>query len=780
MSTDNVDDTLAPENASQAWDLLSEQVEALVQAWEEVEKSGSQQLPDLGQFLPPGPHALRRLALIELIKVDLEYRWKSQQWHQTLERYLEQFPDLAQAGHVPSDLIYEEYHIRRQAGDDVQPAHYMSRFPDQARELEQLLGMEAPHVTTVLVSGQASEGFEVGQNVDDFDLLVRLGKGAFGTVFLARQISMQRLVALKVTADRGTEPQTLAQLDHPHIVRVFDVRTLAARRIRLLYMQYLPGGTLQQVVEQVRKTPADLRTGKLLLDVVDRELSDRGESPPSESRQRQQMAEASWPEVVCWLGSRLAAALEYAHRHGVLHRDVKPANVLLAADGTPKLADFNISFSSKVEGATAAAYFGGSLAYMSPEQLEACNPAHPRQAEELDGRSDAYSLAIMLWELLTGARPFPDEQMASGWQKTLEAMIDRRRAGLGPSARAFVPRNCPEGLVQVLTRALSADTSQRFATAGALARQLDLCMKPQVQRLLRPRGKGWLTRSRLHPLVAMIVMGVGPNAVCSGLNIWHNLSVIIDKMLATNVPEAVPIFQRQLLLVNFTLYPLGVALILWVSWRVLVAVKLRQKGGQPPSEQLQAARRRALVLGDAVSFICATLWVLTGIIFPVWMHLELNFTLGATALEQRTFDLVAFYRRWFVVQSIASIIAGTLCFYLITFLATRSFYPVLLEPDADDPSALKQFASLRWRVQRLFWLLFVASIAALAAAVITEMSRTVYFGLLGVAAIGVPLCASLADRILRDIDALAIAVSPGAHRLGDTVDSSESFWTASR
>ena len=114
---------------------------------------------------------------------------------------------------------------------------------------------------------------------------------------------------------------------------------------------------------------------------------------------------------MCWIGARLAAALDYAHNRGVLHRDIKPANVLLAADGSPKLVDFNVSFSSKLEGATPAAYFGGSLAYMSPEQIEAYNPDHDRKPDELDGRSDIFSLGVVLWELLTGARPFGDDRL---------------------------------------------------------------------------------------------------------------------------------------------------------------------------------------------------------------------------------------------------------------------------------------------------------------------------------------------------------------------------------
>ncbi len=215
-----------------------------------------------------------------------------------------------------------------------------------------------------------------GETLDDFDLLVELGSGAFAKVFLARQRSMQRLVALKVATDTSDEPQTLAQLDHDHIVRVYDQRSLPDRKLRLLYMQYIAGGTLQAVIQRVRQTPPAERNGKLILDVIDESLERRGESRPSESSMRAWLAKATWPEAVCWLGAKIARALDYAHRLGVLHRDVKPANILITPEGSPKLADFNISFSAKVAGATPAAYFGGSLAYMSPEQLEACHPGH--------------------------------------------------------------------------------------------------------------------------------------------------------------------------------------------------------------------------------------------------------------------------------------------------------------------------------------------------------------------------------------------------------------------
>ena len=103
-------------------------------------------------------------------------------------------------------------------------------------QLERMLGMQSVANTSTLHSRQRSSQMDVGETIDDFDLLIKLGSGAFATVFLARQRSLQRLVALKVAANQADEPQTLAQLDHPHIVRVFDQRILPERGLHLLYM----------------------------------------------------------------------------------------------------------------------------------------------------------------------------------------------------------------------------------------------------------------------------------------------------------------------------------------------------------------------------------------------------------------------------------------------------------------------------------------------------------------------------------------------------------------
>src|SRR5690349_17519436 len=136
---------LTQDAATQVWDALAERIEAFMAGWE------SGELPSIATFLPPDePLALRRMVLVELIKVDLEQR-ASRSMLRTLEQYASEFPELLDQGEPPCDLIYEEYHVRRSAGENVSPREYYERFPRSSEALKRLLGCEDLSATTQLL-----------------------------------------------------------------------------------------------------------------------------------------------------------------------------------------------------------------------------------------------------------------------------------------------------------------------------------------------------------------------------------------------------------------------------------------------------------------------------------------------------------------------------------------------------------------------------------------------------------------------------------------------------
>lgn len=718
----------------------SSAVEAFATAWKSAATQSPQRPPEIADYLPDA-HTLRQEALIELIRVDLRHRWvrraESAAPRKRLADYCAEFPEL-EADDIPAGLVYEEFVIRRHTGERVDPRECLREFPAQAAELRALLNADEidqstrravvgdPTVTALAqtktaqaadlnqtpqsprntevtratsdLTGTAAatpttvgtgpghydalDRIEVGQRIDDFDLLTGLGTGAFARVFLARQRSLQRLVAVKISADHGTEPQTLAQLDHDYIVRVFDQRLLGSedmrdaggRLLRLLYMQFLPGGTLLSVLRWTRATPPAERTGQLLLDAVDAAMEEKGEIRPTDSSVRAEIAALSWPETVAWLGRRLADALEYASSHGVLHRDVKPANVLLTAEAVPKLADFNISFSRNVADTSPVAYFGGSLAYMSPEQLEACHPGRERTAADLDTRSDIYSLGVVLWELLTGAKPFDDTTAGAndyGDDTTLEAMLERRTSGVNAAALDRLPANCPAALRRVLLTCLEPDRSRRWSGGAVLAKQLDLCMDARARDLVDPPSGSWRLKLRSWRLL-IVALAIGiPNVLASIYNILHNQHLIVSRMSA----DAQETFLVITGVVNGVLFPLGATLILYLSRLVLTVPYGLRRGRRYDADTLRRARADSLLFADRAVVIVFSLWVFAGITFPIALKLSTG-TIAMSAVVHFLTSIV-----------VCGAIAVAYPFFLVAFYMVRCIYPVFLrhgEISTDD------------------------------------------------------------------------------------------------
>ena len=341
---------------------------------------------------------------------------------------------------------------------------------------------------------------------------------------------MQRIVALKVSEQASIESPVLSNLDHPNIVRVYDERSVDG--LSLLYMQYIPGKSLRQLIHAAHLDQDAIWSGSKYVDYVAATLLSIGETP-LHSESNRLLSHFTWGETVAWLGARIAHALEHAHSKRVWHRDIKPENILIAADGRPMLADFNLSFGGGIDATHRHEEFGGSYPYMSPEHIDALlDRATP---ESVDASSDVYSMAIVLWELLTGSQPFPAFEPGSNGLQQLR------------DSRSRIPtiqerHQCPAGLSKAITLCLSTNKQDR-PTAKQLARSLQYCTLGEVHRMLHPAAKSQTARWQANPMTWLITLGLIPNILVAGLNIWANHRLTIHNFDQTffRETELVPV-----------------------------------------------------------------------------------------------------------------------------------------------------------------------------------------------------------------------------------------------
>lgn len=725
--------SLHADTADVNWEVLAEHIERFLEEWE---SNGFG--PRIVDHLPAKPAGLRRMVLVELIKVDLEQRYSSDGPALRLEDYHEEIPELVEPDGMPIDLIYEEYHVRQASGETIISEDWLQRFPDQAQEVRQLLQLEDPESES-RTGADLNDAYSPGDHIGDFYLMSALGTGAFGSVFLARQESMQRMVALKVSGDKGTEAQTLAQLDHPNIVRVYDQVRLPEQDLRLLYMQFAAGGTLQAVVRTSRT--AKHKDGRIIEQCITDALNHTGVLSAENITLKGGLAEKSWPEVTCQLGMELAQALHYAHEQNILHRDVKPANVLLAANGTAKLADFNISFSSEVEGDSPEASFGGSLAYMSPEQLEACHPAHATQPIDLDARSDVFSLGILLWELMYGKRPYDDESATGGWSEMLTAMVALRHEGVGPPPAT--PQNAvEEQLYAILKRSLSPNPADRFQTANELARQLGLCLQPRVARLMHNSQSGWRKKAVLWPLAAFLLAAIGPHILAAAFNFQYNdVEIQQDPILKAVKGQ----FQMTALAVNGIAFPIGIWFCIWFSKPVTSLLRVGVTAA--PADDIAFARQRAFRLSRFVTVLGITEWLIAGMVYPIALNIL------AKGLETK------WYFHFIGSLLICGLIAAAYPFFMTAALTIKSYLPALLQ---SDRLRNKDVAQLQQLSEQSTWSLYLAGGVPAAGMMIllmtqqttTENSANALTVLSIVGAVGFALILSLSKSLQSDIEAL--------------------------
>ncbi|MDX1530072.1 MAG: protein kinase, partial [Rhodothermales bacterium] len=272
-----------------------------------------------------------------------------------------------------------------------------------------------------LAAGAASAVGALPARVGPYRVVREVGRGGMGVVVEAHDPRLGRPVALKFLPPGAsaeddarflTEARAASQLDHPHVGTVYDVGQTEDGR-RWIAMAYYSGPSL---AERIAEGPLPV-------------------------------------EEAVRLAGEVADGLGAAHAAGLVHRDVKPANVVLTAQGTAKVLDFGVAKGAG-EGQTRAGVRFGTLAYMAPEQV---------RADAVDARADLWALGVVLYELLTGRLPFDEEDPAA----LLLAILDREP----PPVRALRPE-VPEALERVVRQALAKDPARRFATAEAFATAL--------------------------------------------------------------------------------------------------------------------------------------------------------------------------------------------------------------------------------------------------------------------------------------------------------------------
>lgn len=257
----------------------------------------------------------------------------------------------------------------------------------------------------------------LGSSIGQYRIVELLGSGSMGVVYKAVDETLDREVAIKILNPEltdtdlmrrfRTEATTLAKLNHPEIATIYELRP--SDQSVVMVMEFVRGEPLDRVLK---------RAGALPL------------------------------ETVAYMVDRILSALGHAHQAGIVHRDVKPANVMVTASGGIKVMDFGIAFMRDVDQSGAGSGMLGTPAYMPPEQI---------RGDEIDGRSDLYAVGVIFYRLLTGAFPFR--------ASTIEDMLRQQLSGTPTTPLSEYRAGLPGWCERIVQRALARSPSDRFQTA---------------------------------------------------------------------------------------------------------------------------------------------------------------------------------------------------------------------------------------------------------------------------------------------------------------------------
>ena len=456
---------------------------------------------------PPEP--ARTLSLSRARRVNdacerFEAGWRSAQ-RPEIESALAEALDRDRVALFP-ELLALERELREEMGERPEPGEYLARFPEWAEAIGLAFGPTSPGATCAWTTG-AGPGETIAARVEttvfdpggpdsppsgagdlpalarfgDYEILEEIARGGMGVVYRARQISAKRFVALKmIRAGRLASPEELdrfrleaeaaANLDHPHIVPIFEV----GEHLGQLYfsMRLVEGGSLAKRLAECGRDP--LGAARLLATV--------------------------------------AQAVDHAHRQGFWHRDLKPANILLDLAGRPHVTDFGLAKRVKADVAlTQSGAILGTPSYMAPEQ--AAGGKQP-----LTAAADVYSLGAVLYELLTGRPPFRAETV----RETIFLVLESE-----PLPPGLLRPGLPADLERVCLKCLEKNPNARYPTPKALAEDLERYLRGEGVEAGRPNPIQKLARwTRREP---ELVSHLGGLAVMAGVTEFnHQTATVVD------------------------------------------------------------------------------------------------------------------------------------------------------------------------------------------------------------------------------------------------------------
>lgn len=370
------------------------------------------------------------LQTVDLICAEFEKVYGSER--SLIERFLADAPERIRIV-LFGELLAFELEMRGRGGALPDQADYLARFPDQSEQIrlvfERILSDQAEsnqrQQTRTESQIEVDPQPEMPDAIGRFRVEKVLGHGGFGIVYKAYDDRLARAVAIKVpltrfssrpnsTGNHLAEARSVAQLEHPHIVPVYELGSDDEFPL-FIVSRYVDGTSLAQKINP-------------------KQVSD--------------------PLAVAELIATIAEALQHAHEQGLVHRDVKPGNILIDRQGQPHLADFGLVLREEDVGNDSG--YAGTPAYMSPEQAAG-------EGHLVDGRSDIFSLGIVFYELLVGRRPFGGDNK----QKVMRNVVTSRPRPL----RQFAGELPPE-LERICLKALSKRISRRYSTARDMANDL--------------------------------------------------------------------------------------------------------------------------------------------------------------------------------------------------------------------------------------------------------------------------------------------------------------------